>query len=157
MKAGMCALMQMLAVHITRFSGPSTDRIKIKYCGLCESFSDRDTLTIRKDTSGRYVVLDIILQWMSPRVCFLHFLSLKSSPTCYRHQGLPRILLLSILIWHVFEQLSSFWIVCNFVGSILLTLEMTGCIIFCGFSINIQQRCLQALKPVNLKWSVSPS
>lgn len=66
--------MQMLAACIARFSGPSTDRIKIKYCGLCESVCSRiDTLTLRKDSSARYIILDILLQWMSPRVCLLSF------------------------------------------------------------------------------------
>jgi hypothetical protein len=66
--------MQMLATCIARFSGPSTDRIKIKYCGLCESVCSRiDTLTLRKDSPARYIILDILLQWMSPRVCLLSF------------------------------------------------------------------------------------
>ena len=61
--------MQILATFIARFSGPSTHRIKIKYCSLCESVCSRiDTLTIRRDSPARYIILDILLQWMSPRV-----------------------------------------------------------------------------------------
>jgi hypothetical protein len=145
--------MQMLATCITRISGPSTDRIKIKYCGICESVCSRvDSFTLRKESPARYIILDILLQWMSAKVCFL-FLPLKSRLTYNRYQGRPRI---TILTWHVFERSSSCWIVCNFVHS-MLPLEMTSYITFHDFSINIQQRCLQALKHVSLKWSVSSS
>ncbi|KAF8165773.1 hypothetical protein B0H34DRAFT_794124 [Crassisporium funariophilum] len=67
MNIDMSSSMQTLANFIARFSGPSSYRIKIKYCVLCESACSRtDTLTIRKDSSARYGILDIILQWMTP-------------------------------------------------------------------------------------------
>ena len=142
MNVDMSSSMRMLATFIARFSGPSTHRIKIKYCILCESVCSRtDTLTIRKDSSARYIILDILLQWMSPRVRFL-CLPLRSDLTCYRYQGYPRILFLTISIWHVFERSSNCWIVCNFVHSILPILEMMPYIIFHDFSINIRQRYL---------------
>ncbi|KAF8806096.1 hypothetical protein BYT27DRAFT_7141632 [Phlegmacium glaucopus] len=69
MSVDMSLSMEMLATFIARFSGPSTHRIKTKYCVLCESVCSRtDTLTIRKDSPTRYIILDILLQWMSPRV-----------------------------------------------------------------------------------------
>jgi hypothetical protein len=138
----MSSSMQMLATFIARFSGPSIHRVKIKYCGLCESVCNRtDTLTIRKNSPARFVILDSLLQWMSPRVCFLSLL-LRSHLTCYRSQRRSRILFLPISIWHVSEQSSSYWIVYNFVHSLLPTLEMMPYIVFHDFSINIQQRCL---------------
>ena len=74
----MISSMQMLAACITRISGPSTDRIKIKYCGICESVCSRmDSLTLRKESPARYIILDILLQWMSARVCFLFFFFLS--------------------------------------------------------------------------------
>ena len=72
MNVDMISSMQMLATCITRISDPTTDRIKIKYCGICESVCSRiDSLTIRKESSARYIILDILLQWMSESVCFL--------------------------------------------------------------------------------------
>ena len=71
MNVDMISSMQMLATCITRISGPSTDRIKIKYCGICESVCSRmDSLTLRKESPARYIIIDILLQWMSPRVCY---------------------------------------------------------------------------------------
>ena len=69
MNVDMSPSMQMLATFLARFSGPASYRIKIKYCILCESVCNRtDTLTIRKDSPARYIILDILLLWMSPRV-----------------------------------------------------------------------------------------
>jgi hypothetical protein len=69
MNVDMSSSMQMLAIFLARFSGPACYRIKIKYCILCESVCSRtDTLTIRKDSPARYIILDILLLWMSPRV-----------------------------------------------------------------------------------------
>jgi hypothetical protein len=71
MNVDMISSMEMLANCITRISGPSTERIKIKYCGICESVCSRmDSLTLRKESPARYIILDILLQWMSARVCF---------------------------------------------------------------------------------------
>ena len=76
MNIDMSSCMQMLASFIARFSGPSTHRIKIKYCALCESVCGRsDTLAIRRDAISRYTILEILLQWMSPTVYFLFLLS----------------------------------------------------------------------------------
>ena len=74
MTPDMISSMQMLATFINRISGPHTDRIKIKYCGIIESFCSRmDSMSLRRESPCRYVVLDILLQWMSARVCFLFF------------------------------------------------------------------------------------
>jgi hypothetical protein len=139
MSVDMSSSMQMLAAFIARFSGPSTHRIKIKYCVLCESVCSRmDTMTIRKDSPTRYIILDVLLQWMSPRVRFPFSPSILRL-ICCRSQGCPRILLLMISIWHVFERSSSYWIDCNSVHSILPILEMMPYIMFHDFSINIRQ------------------
>jgi hypothetical protein len=157
MNVDMSSSMQMLATFIAPFSGPSTLRIKIKYCVLCESVCSRtDTLTIWKDNPARYIILDILLQWMSQRVRFL-FLPSRSRLTCYRYQRRPRMFSLTISIWHVFERSSNCWIVCSYVHSILPIPEMMPYIMFHDFSINIRQRCLWGLKPVSLKWSVPSS
>ena len=69
MNVDMSSSMQMLAIFLARFSGPASYRFKIKYCNLCESVCSRtDTLTIRKDSPARYIILDILLLWMSPKV-----------------------------------------------------------------------------------------
>ena len=69
MNVDMSSSMQMLAIFLARFSGPASYHIKIRYCNLCESICNRtDTLTIRKDSPARYIILDVLLQWMSPRV-----------------------------------------------------------------------------------------
>ena len=69
MNVDMSSSMQMLAIFLARFSGPASYRMKIKYCILCECVCSRtDTLTIRKDSPARYVILDILLLWMSPKV-----------------------------------------------------------------------------------------
>jgi hypothetical protein len=128
-----------MSTFIARFSGPSTThRIKIKYCGLCESVcSHMDTLTIgRKNSPARFIILDTLLQWMSPEV-FLLFLPSRS---CLKHvlgTRLPRLrtLLLTMSVWHVSEQSSSCWIVYNFVRSILPILEMMPGITFYDFLI----------------------
>ena len=71
MNIDMSSSMQLLATFLARFSGPAFHRIKIKYCVLCESVCSRtDTLTIRKDSPARYIILDILLLWMLPRVGF---------------------------------------------------------------------------------------
>ena len=80
MNVDMSPSMQMLATFLARFSGPASYRIKIKYCILCESVCSRtDTLTIRKDSPARYIILDILLLWMSPRVR-LPFIPSQISP-----------------------------------------------------------------------------
>jgi len=72
MNVDMSSSMRMLATFIARFSGPSTHRIKIKYCILCESVCSRmDNLTIRKDSPARYIILDVLIQWMCTNVRFL--------------------------------------------------------------------------------------
>jgi hypothetical protein len=141
MNVDMSSSMQMLAIFLARFSGPASYRIKIKYCILCESVCSRtDTLTIRKDSPARYIILDILLLWMSPRVR-LPFIPPRYHLTCYRYRGhLTQILFLTISIWHVFERSSSCWTVCNFVHTILPILEMMPYITFHDFSINIRQR-----------------
>lgn len=69
MNVDMSTLMQMLAIFLARFSGPASYHIKVKYCNLCESVCSRtDNLTIRKDSPARYIILDVLLQCLSPRV-----------------------------------------------------------------------------------------
>jgi hypothetical protein len=79
MNIDMSSSMQMLATFLARFSGSASHRIKIKYCVLCESVCSRtDTLTIKKDSPARYIILDILLLWMSQRVCFRSLLSIPA-------------------------------------------------------------------------------
>ncbi|GBE80125.1 hypothetical protein SCP_0213280 [Sparassis crispa] len=55
----------ILAGFITRLHDPSSSRIKIKYCGLCESvFKQAETIIIRKDTDTRQNVVDIVIDWI---------------------------------------------------------------------------------------------
>ncbi|CAA7259350.1 unnamed protein product [Cyclocybe aegerita] len=68
MAVDMSPIMLSLGRITHRCAGsPSILRIKIKYCSLCESVCNRsDTLTLRRDTSVRHDILDIVLQWMQP-------------------------------------------------------------------------------------------
>jgi hypothetical protein len=75
-------IMIELAKRISRCSGVSSQRLKIKFCTLCENFSSRtDDIALRNDSAARHEVLGYILQWMSPvKVCelfcfILNFLS----------------------------------------------------------------------------------
>ncbi|KAF8645481.1 hypothetical protein AX16_007766 [Volvariella volvacea WC 439] len=54
-----------VVVFVNRFSGPSSLRIKTRFCVMCDSVCDRtDTLTLRKDSSLRRAILDVVLDWM---------------------------------------------------------------------------------------------
>ncbi|KAF8872759.1 hypothetical protein BD779DRAFT_1679537 [Infundibulicybe gibba] len=54
-----------LATFIARFGGPTSFRVKMKFCLMCDTVCDRtDTLTLRKDNNARHHILDIIIQWM---------------------------------------------------------------------------------------------
>lgn len=58
--------MQLLLNFTSRSSGPSAHRLRLKFCGLCESLCSRtDNLTLRKDSSIRHHILDQVLGvWM---------------------------------------------------------------------------------------------
>ena len=65
-----------LAESVARFNEASTHRIKIKYCGLCDSVCDRtDTLSFRKDTGDRHNILDIIMEWIQDPIGVSSFLT----------------------------------------------------------------------------------
>ena len=141
MNVDMSSSMQMLAIFLARFSGPASYHIKIKYCNLCETICSRtDTLTIRKDSPARYIILDVLLQWMSPKVRLPLIPSEIPPNMLYRHRRHLAQILLTLSIWHVFERVSSCWTVCNFVHTIIPILEMMPYIMFHDFSINIRQR-----------------
>jgi len=61
-----------LGQHVARCTGESGQRLKIKYCSLCERISSRaDNIALRNDSVARHEVLDYILQWMVPtKVCW---------------------------------------------------------------------------------------
>jgi hypothetical protein len=65
----------MLAVarRIARCFGASGQRLRIKYCNLCESIGCRsDNISLRIDNAARHEILDFILQWMAPpKVCIV--------------------------------------------------------------------------------------
>jgi len=61
-----------LASFITRFTGPTCYRIKIKFCVLCDSVCEKTTsLTLRNDGGARNDILDILMEWIqdSGNVC----------------------------------------------------------------------------------------
>jgi neurofibromin 1 len=54
-----------LASFIARFNNFTSQRIKIKFCSLCDSVCDHaDSLTLRKDTNTRHKTLDIVMDWI---------------------------------------------------------------------------------------------
>ncbi len=57
---------QALATFLHRSEGgPELTRLKIKFCTLCDSTADRpDTLTLRKDSNARRIILDIVSAWL---------------------------------------------------------------------------------------------
>jgi hypothetical protein len=74
MNVDMSSTMLTLSSFINRFAGSSSaNRIKIKYCNLCETVCARaDTLTIRKDSPVRHQIIEKVLTWMSTaKVSFL--------------------------------------------------------------------------------------
>ncbi|PFH50162.1 hypothetical protein AMATHDRAFT_80979 [Amanita thiersii Skay4041] len=56
-----------LAALNTRFSGFEGNRTKIKYCLMCDmACESQDALILRKDTSTRHLILDMIMEWIQP-------------------------------------------------------------------------------------------
>jgi hypothetical protein len=66
-------VMLAMARRIARCCGFSGQRLRIKYCILCESIgSQSDNISLRIDSATRHEILDFILQWMTPpRVCVM--------------------------------------------------------------------------------------
>ncbi|KAH7931340.1 hypothetical protein BV22DRAFT_1124264 [Leucogyrophana mollusca] len=58
------SILHVLVGFISRFSDPTSYRIRIKFCALCDSICERiDTLTLRKDDLSRNRILDIVMEW----------------------------------------------------------------------------------------------
>ncbi|KAF9226729.1 hypothetical protein BS17DRAFT_500836 [Gyrodon lividus] len=58
------SILHILVVFISRFTDPTSHRIRIKFCSLVDSICQRtDTLTLRKDDLSRNRILDIIMEW----------------------------------------------------------------------------------------------
>jgi hypothetical protein len=54
-----------LAGFIARFNNPLSYRIRLKLCALCDSVCERtDTLALRRDTSARHTIIDILMEWI---------------------------------------------------------------------------------------------
>lgn len=59
--------MQTIAACLARFDGPLTLRIRTKFCTLCDAICERgEVLTLRKDSSVRHNILDIVMDWITP-------------------------------------------------------------------------------------------
>ncbi|KAM6496242.1 hypothetical protein JOM56_008948 [Amanita muscaria] len=60
-------IFSLLASLISRFPGNEASRIKVKFCGICDTACDsQGPLILRKDTNQRHLILDIILEWIKP-------------------------------------------------------------------------------------------
>lgn len=58
------ATLNALATFIARFSEPAAYRVRIKFCALCESASDRsEEMAVRKDWAC-HDVLDVVSEWI---------------------------------------------------------------------------------------------
>ncbi|KAF8076811.1 hypothetical protein FPV67DRAFT_1605221 [Lyophyllum atratum] len=67
MSIDVSSTMLTLASFMARFNGPLSIRLKTKFCIMCESVCDRtDTLAVRKDSSARHNILDIVIGWIQP-------------------------------------------------------------------------------------------
>lgn len=65
MSIDISSIMLTLALFVSRFNGHASFRAKTKFCVMCESVCNRtDTLTLRKDSSARHGILDIIIEWI---------------------------------------------------------------------------------------------
>lgn len=54
-----------LAGFIARFNNSQSCRVRLKLCALCDCVCERkDTLTLRRDTSARHDIIDILMEWM---------------------------------------------------------------------------------------------
>jgi hypothetical protein len=60
-------VMLAMARRIARCYGASEQRLRTKYCNLCESIGCRsDNIALRIDGATRHEILDFILNWMAP-------------------------------------------------------------------------------------------
>ncbi|KAL4081516.1 hypothetical protein V8B97DRAFT_1923406 [Scleroderma yunnanense] len=58
------SILHLLAGFISCFNETTASRIRMKFCGLCDSVCERsDTLSLRKDDISRNLVLDTIMSW----------------------------------------------------------------------------------------------
>ncbi|KAI6130277.1 hypothetical protein EDD16DRAFT_1541379 [Pisolithus croceorrhizus] len=58
------SILYLLAEFISRFNDLGAYRMRVKFCGLCESVCERnDTLTLRKDDMSRNRIVDILMEW----------------------------------------------------------------------------------------------
>lgn len=66
-----------LAGFIARFNNPQSYRIRLKLCALCDCVCERtDALTLRRDTSARHNIIDILMEWIQdPLSVCGHFVS----------------------------------------------------------------------------------
>jgi neurofibromin 1 len=64
-----------MARRIARCYGVSGQRLRIKYCNLCESIGSRsDNICLRIDSTTRHEILGFIIQWMDlPKVRVFFF------------------------------------------------------------------------------------
>ena len=57
----------LLASLISRFLGYEASRTKTKFCTMCEIACDsQERLELRRNTTNRHLILDIILEWVQP-------------------------------------------------------------------------------------------
>ncbi|KAI6003613.1 hypothetical protein EDD15DRAFT_2567619 [Pisolithus albus] len=58
------SILYLLAEFISRFDDLGAYRMRVKFCGLCDSVCERnDTLTLRKDDMSRNRIVDILMEW----------------------------------------------------------------------------------------------
>jgi len=68
-------VMLAMARRIARCHGDPGQRLRIKYCNLCESIGCRsDNISLRIDAATRHEIIDFTLQWMVPPKVFIVFL-----------------------------------------------------------------------------------
>lgn len=59
------AILYTFANFLDRFSDPECNRVRVKFCGLCDSALDRlDKLALRRDAISRQKILIIVLDWI---------------------------------------------------------------------------------------------
>jgi hypothetical protein len=69
------AILLSFASFLSRFTDAACNRIRIKYCAMCDSALDRlDKLALRRDSSPRQNILDVILDWVQDPATVCHFL-----------------------------------------------------------------------------------
>ena len=49
---------------LSQLQDPAAQRLKVKYCSLCDSFLDKSELfPVRKDNGSRIGIADLIIEW----------------------------------------------------------------------------------------------